>query len=499
VSASSPRREFTTAALVAGVGLFGVAFLALGITPFLATGSASSRSPVPPGAAEPPAGLAGAFPDRESHVEALRRGRDLYIREACWHCHSQYVRPIPGEIARYGPVSTPGEYAHDLQLPQLFGTRRVGPDLIRESGRRSEDWHLAHLLRPRSTVDASVMPEYPWYFREFAVEAESTEDGWRLRPGPWSEHVRPAPFPRFGITPGADGRAFAGAASGTPVPVFPGEEEPEVGEVRALRLVVPTRDAWCLVAYLQSLGRHAAPLRDVSAEREGAAPPAARGRGDAARGAEVYALHCASCHGPDGDGKGPASAFLDPRPRDFRAGRFKYKTTSGARPPLDSDLFATITVGIPGTSMPGWRDLPEEVRWDLVAFVVSKDARGDGRPVPAAEDAVRVPAESTDDAASRDRGRQAFLANCASCHGTDARGSSASTSPMVDTLGYPLRARDLADVAGFRGGHASADIYRRLVIGIPGTPMPSFPGLETEGGAWDVVHYVRSLAAGAAR
>lgn len=492
VSGGTPRRDFMGAALGAGVGLFALAFLSLGITPFLADGTARSRSPVPPGAASPPPSLRDVFPDDASHAEALRRGRDLYVGEACWHCHSQFVRPMPEEIERYGPVSVSAEYSHDLQLPQLFGTRRVGPDLIRESGRRSDDWHLAHLWSPRLAVDASVMPTYPWYFREFRVEAVAGEDGWALKPGAWSEAIRAAPFPRFGVTPGADGRAFAREPAGTPVPVFPGAEEPDEGDVKEFTLVVPTRDAWSLVAYLQSLGRHVAPRRDVSAERNAASPPVAVGPGDADRGAAAYASHCASCHGEKGDGLGPAAPFLDPRPRDFTSRSFKYKTTAGSVQPLDSDLFASITVGLPGTAMPGWGDLPAETRWDLVALVARFAARGEPRTPPSVDQVQPVPTETPDDAASRERGKAAFAENCARCHGADAHGSREGTSPMIDSRGVPLRARDLADLSAIRAGRDPADLYRRLAIGIPGTPMPSFAQVEP-GALWDMVHFVRSL------
>lgn len=106
------------------------------------------------------------FANLDDYKSALRKGRDIYISEACWHCHSQYVRPTANESLRYGPVSLPGEYQNELSLPQLFGTRRVGPDLSREAGKRSNDWHYAHLYQPTHTVPQSVMPGYPWYFEE---------------------------------------------------------------------------------------------------------------------------------------------------------------------------------------------------------------------------------------------------------------------------------------------------------------------------------------------
>ncbi|HMP60200.1 MAG TPA: cbb3-type cytochrome c oxidase subunit II, partial [Gemmatales bacterium] len=97
-------------------------------------------------------------------ADALRVARKVYIGEGCWHCHSQFVRGVSNEVERWGPVSNSWEYGNELQRPVMFGTRRVGPDLIREGGRRSNDWHAAHFYDPRSTSPESVMPTYPWFF-----------------------------------------------------------------------------------------------------------------------------------------------------------------------------------------------------------------------------------------------------------------------------------------------------------------------------------------------
>jgi len=108
-------------------------------------------------------------PEKEKWLNAkcadlLRIGRKVYTGEACWHCHSQFVRPVSGESRRWGPVSQSWEYQNELQRPVLFGTRRVGPDLSREGGRRSNDWQAVHLFKPTLLSDGSVMPEYPWFF-----------------------------------------------------------------------------------------------------------------------------------------------------------------------------------------------------------------------------------------------------------------------------------------------------------------------------------------------
>ncbi|MEZ5941962.1 MAG: cbb3-type cytochrome c oxidase subunit II [Planctomycetaceae bacterium] len=100
----------------------------------------------------------------EKCADMLRLGRDIYVGEGCWHCHSQFVRPVSNESERFGPVARSEEYQNELQRPVLFGTRRVGPDLSREAGRRSSDWHAVHFFKPTDLSPGSPMPEYPWFF-----------------------------------------------------------------------------------------------------------------------------------------------------------------------------------------------------------------------------------------------------------------------------------------------------------------------------------------------
>ncbi|WP_448253037.1 cytochrome-c oxidase, cbb3-type subunit II [Ottowia oryzae] len=87
-------------------------------------------------------------------------GRDVYVREGCYNCHSQMVRPFRAEALRYGPYSVAGEFVYDH--PFQWGSKRTGPDLARVGGRYSDDWHRAHLHNPRDVVPESNMPAYPW-------------------------------------------------------------------------------------------------------------------------------------------------------------------------------------------------------------------------------------------------------------------------------------------------------------------------------------------------
>ena len=163
--------------LVGGLGFFLFAFLSNGLVPIL------MYRELPEQSAEQvvnqntlyqfedlsvryPEAFAEHFgqPDAERCAEALRLGRRIYIAEGCWHCHSQFVRPVSNESRRWGPVAATKEYQNELQRPVMFGTRRVGPDLSREGGRRGNDWHAVHFWNPQSLSPGSPMPRYTWFF-----------------------------------------------------------------------------------------------------------------------------------------------------------------------------------------------------------------------------------------------------------------------------------------------------------------------------------------------
>ena len=87
-------------------------------------------------------------------------GRDIYVREGCYGCHSQQIRPFRSETERYGPYSVAGEHVYDR--PFQFGSKRTGPDLARVGKRYSDEWHRIHLIKPQELVPESNMPAYPW-------------------------------------------------------------------------------------------------------------------------------------------------------------------------------------------------------------------------------------------------------------------------------------------------------------------------------------------------
>ena len=173
--------RFHTLFFIAGIGCFAVAIVLSMIFPWMTLRSyhgmdyrtledlAAVPSPEFVELAERfPESFRAAYGDvgPASFEAALQRGRDLYVGQACWHCHSQYVRVVSNEAQRFGPPSTAQEYQNALSQPHLWGTRRVGPDLSRERGKRTNDWHIAHLINPKNVVPTSVMPPYPFWFAE---------------------------------------------------------------------------------------------------------------------------------------------------------------------------------------------------------------------------------------------------------------------------------------------------------------------------------------------
>jgi cbb3-type cytochrome c oxidase subunit II len=178
-----------TLIFAAGIGCFAIAFVLSMVFPWMSLNSYHEMDfKTLEDLAVEPSGefveLSESYPEAfeeafgevspESYADALQLGRDIYAGQACWHCHSQYIRVVSNEEQRWGPPSTAQEYQNALNQPHLWGTRRVGPDLAREKGRHSNDWHVAHFINPKDVVANSVMPPYAYYF---------TEDGQPKRQG----------------------------------------------------------------------------------------------------------------------------------------------------------------------------------------------------------------------------------------------------------------------------------------------------------------------------
>lgn len=208
-------------------------------------------------------------------------------------------------------------------------------------------------------------------------------------------------------------------------------------------------------------------LSDAQAPTPGPQDPS---RGDAGR---LYEAGCAACHGHRGDGRGRAAPLLGrPRPRDFRAGVFEFRSTPTGSLPTDADLYRTISRGVPGTWMPAWEGLltPAQ-RWALVRYLKGFSAAFAEEepefPVP-----VPTPPETNPDLVAEGRMVYALL-GCARCHGARGRGDGPSAHGLTDDWGRRIRPYDFT-VGRYKNGSAPEDLYRTLVTGLNGTPMPAF-------------------------
>jgi len=216
-----------------------------------------------------------------------------------------------------------------------------------------------------------------------------------------------------------------------------------------------------------------------------------------ALGKQVFNKQCAPCHGATGEGNGDAAYLLYPRPRNFRTGKFRMVSTwEGV--PTDDDLFRTISRGIPGSAMPAWAYLPDETRWALVAYVKSfaqtplvvKAASEPPSAGAVGTGLIKVPPEPAYDDAAKKRAAQLFADGCASCHGTTARGD--GVSDQKDEFDFPIRPRDLT-TGVFKGSPEPENLYRRIIAGMPGTPMPVSEWAYGPD-AWHLVHFIRALS-----
>jgi mono/diheme cytochrome c family protein len=242
--------------------------------------------------------------------------------------------------------------------------------------------------------------------------------------------------------------------------------------------------------------------------------PVEDGRGSpATSGPELYALHCAACHGADGDGNGPAARHLFPRPRDLRTGKSRLVSTRNGVPTLE-DLEAGIRQGMPGTAMAPFENLTEDQRMLLAREVLRLNREGirqqfistlksEGEEIDEDEvhevvelcttpgDVVAVPQIGPPDPQTIARGKDTYFElSCDNCHGAD--GTGAWDTPWFDDKGRHSPPRDLVHEP-FKGGPEPESIYLRVLLGMPGTPHPACYNVAEEQ-LIGLVHYCRWLS-----
>lgn len=205
---------------------------------------------------------------------------------------------------------------------------------------------------------------------------------------------------------------------------------------------------------------------------ESAPQPGADGFGpSAAKGQIVYQKACAACHGEKGDGKAPAARYLEPRPRDFTAGTFKFRSTPNGELPTDADLLRVVDVGVPGTQMPGWKGiLTNRERIDVVAYIktFAEDFK-DGAPP-----ALAFPQAPESSPAAVTEGRMVYmLMECWACHGGKGKANGKSAKTLEDDFGRKILPWNLT-LHRYKAGNDPQSLYRTFTTGMNGTPMPAY-------------------------
>lgn len=214
------------------------------------------------------------------------------------------------------------------------------------------------------------------------------------------------------------------------------------------------------------------------------------------QGRHVYERNCVICHGERGDGKGEFSASLRPRPRSFREGMFKFRSTPPGALPTDDDLRRTITGGLSGTAMGMFKQLSAHDVDAVITYVKSFSRRWRKPENYAPPLKLAPPPAWFNDAAGLKThaasGGRLFAANCAACHGAKADGKGPAAIVLQDIWGHPAAPSDLRQ-PHLRCGDTPADIYRVLTTGLNGTAMVSFDTVLTPAQRWDIAAYVLSL------
>jgi len=489
--------------LVAGVGFFFLAVAIQGILPFA---EPSARTHDVTRVVRTDLGqLKWVRSEATPYTPDEQHGRDVYLREGCWYCHSQYVRPVTGETRRWGPVSEAGEYSYDV--PHLFGTRRIGPDLTRVGLKYSDEWHVAHFWDPRQLTPDSVMAPFRGLFDAPADAIKIVDDG----AGNRTLEKTPVTQRLFNfdskdqvkLTPNTDGLLFVPGRAQGKFPIIWTPNKEYTGAT--VHIAAETKDLRDLIAYVQKLGMNRGKWRDMFEPQEMEVTDLTLPRSDEwiAYGKEVYERRCIGCHGVKGDGNGVAATFMyNQRPRNFTLGVFKFRLSQ--KPvPTDGDLLRTITRGVRGTAMPAWYELPLNDRLAVIQYikyVLAVDRSDPTKPYayfteePPGEPLYvgRPPAPTPQLVA---HGKDVWQsAKCWECHGNTGKGDGEKAAGLKDDFGFPIRPADLTS-GQFKSGPHVADIFRTISTGLSGTPMPSFRDSFPEADRWALAYYILSLSA----
>ena len=489
--------------LVAGVFFFFLALVTQGFLPFF---EPSARTTKVTAVVRTDLGqLKWIMTNATAYTPLEQRGRDVYLREGCWYCHSQFVRPVTGETRRWGPVTELGEFAYDI--PHLFGTRRIGPDLMRVGLKFSNEWHFAHFWNPRMLSPDSIMAPYRGLFERpaQAVAIVDGSDGNRtLEKTPLTEKLFDfASKEPIRLTPNSEGLLFVPMQARGRAPIILTPQEQYKGNT--VKIAAETPDLQALVAYIQKLGMNRGKWRDLFEPQSLEVMDVTLPRSEEwiAHGKEVYERRCLGCHGANGDGNGPAATFLyNQRPRNFNNAVFKFRLTKESIP-TDGDLLRTISRGVRGTAMPAWYELPINDRLAVIQYikyVLAVDRSDPGKPYaffteepPSAPLYIGKPPPPSQQLL--DRGKEVWeQAKCWECHGKTGKGDGEKAAGLKDDEEFTMVPADLTS-GQFKSGPAVEDIFRTITTGLSGTPMPSYRDSFSDEDRWALSYYILALSA----
>lgn len=219
------------------------------------------------------------------------------------------------------------------------------------------------------------------------------------------------------------------------------------------------------------------------------------------KGKAIYFKRCSFCHGLLGDGNGPAAEFMDPRPRDFTLGTFKFRTTQSGELPTDEDLFRVVSRGLSGTGMQAFdkdvikNGLSEEERWQVIYYIKTFAREFSNPDFDPYKRMVKLPSSKVSySRESIERGKEVFKkAKCWECHGMSGRGDGQKSFDRKDDWGFPIRIRNVTLPWKIKSGTEVEDIFMRFSTGINGTPMPSFVDTLSEEDRWYLANFIKSL------
>ena len=215
-----------------------------------------------------------------------------------------------------------------------------------------------------------------------------------------------------------------------------------------------------------------------------------------ARGKRVYNYVCAPCHGKDGKGRGPVSATIRVKPRDFTAGIYKYRTTQSGQLPTIEDIYRSVVLGFHATAMPSFGQLSPEDIYAVVRYIMTFSPRfsdPNEYPLQVIEPSPPVPLTPE----SMARGRKIYLKmQCWQCHGLAGKGDGPASKTLRDQWGHPMHMPDLTNPQTVKRARSREDIYLIFTTGLNGTPMPSYKSVLSDEDRWHLTNYIWGLLNG---